>query len=130
MPAPAVINRLPLVSSLLKWFKGDELTIDNALFKLHHQVNLILVTLFLEQSQIQARDGEPTFYLIVQLFPGQHFYCNVRAFVHFSGKSPGRTRDYLPGRRQLCKVSKFDLDSGLEMRKGLIEGVGALAGGE
>ena len=38
MPAPAVINRLPLVSNLLKWFKGDELTIDNALFKLHHQV--------------------------------------------------------------------------------------------
>ena len=36
--APAVINRLPLVSNLLKWFKGDELTIDNPLFKLHHQV--------------------------------------------------------------------------------------------
>ena len=57
MPAPAVINRLPLVSSLLKWFKGDELTIDNALFKLHHQVNLILVTLFLGQSQFKVRDG-------------------------------------------------------------------------
>ena len=41
MPAPAVINRLPLVSSLLKWFKGDELTIDNPLFKLHHQVTFI-----------------------------------------------------------------------------------------
>ena len=36
--APAVINRLPLVSNLLKWFKGDELSIDNPLFKLHHQV--------------------------------------------------------------------------------------------
>ena len=65
----------------------------------------------------------------MQFFPGQHFYCDVRAFVHFSGKSPGRTRDYLPGRRQLCKVSNFDLDSSLEMRKGLMEGVGALAGG-
>ena len=36
--APAIINKLPLVSNLLKWFKGDELAIDNPLFKLHHQV--------------------------------------------------------------------------------------------
>ena len=26
------------ISNLLKWFKGDELTIDNPLFRLHHQV--------------------------------------------------------------------------------------------
>ena len=43
MPAPAVINRLPLVSSLLKWFKGDDLTIDNPLFKLHHQATTFIV---------------------------------------------------------------------------------------
>ena len=36
--APAVVNRLPIISNLLKWFKGDDLVIDNALFKLHHQV--------------------------------------------------------------------------------------------
>ena len=35
----------------------------------------------------------------------------------------------MPGRRQLCKVSNFDLDLSLGMRKGLMEGVGALAGG-
>ena len=43
MPAPAVVNRLPLVSNLLKWFKGDDLTIDNALFKLHHQATTFIV---------------------------------------------------------------------------------------
>ena len=37
--APAVVNRLPIISNLLKWFKGDDLIIDNALFKLHHQVH-------------------------------------------------------------------------------------------
>ena len=40
--APAVVNRLPIISNLLKWFKGDDLVIDNALFKLHHQVNKTL----------------------------------------------------------------------------------------
>ena len=40
--APAVVNRLPIISNLLKWFKGDDLVIDNALFKLHHQVDKTL----------------------------------------------------------------------------------------
>lgn len=39
--APAVVNRLPIISNLLKWFKGDDLIIDNALFKLHHQVHWV-----------------------------------------------------------------------------------------
>ena len=41
--APAVVNRLPIISNLLKWFKGDDLVIDNALFKLHHQVKKTLI---------------------------------------------------------------------------------------
>jgi hypothetical protein len=40
--APAM-GKLPMLSSLLKWFKGDELVIDNALFKLHHQASTFIL---------------------------------------------------------------------------------------
>ena len=66
MPAPVVINRLPLISSLLKWFKGDELTIDNLLFKLHHQVrgNLQKKRVHLKTlSKLRLTTHPPTLFL-------------------------------------------------------------------
>ena len=60
--APAVINRLPIVSNLLKWFKGDELVIDNPLFKLHHQASTFVIMfglLFIFLEKIST--GEPSF---------------------------------------------------------------------
>ena len=76
MPAPAVINRLPLVSSLLKWFKGDELTIDNALFKLHHQVKRTESRF--SWDWVKFKQGYSTnIYLILPLFsrPAPLLWC-------------------------------------------------------
>jgi len=41
--APQILGRLPILSHLMKWFKGDELTVDNALFRVHHQGSTFVV---------------------------------------------------------------------------------------
>ena len=33
-----VMDKLPRLSKLVSWFKGDDMNIDNHLFKLHYQV--------------------------------------------------------------------------------------------
>ena len=38
-----VVNTLSIISSLLKWFTGDDLVIDNAFFKLHHQASTFII---------------------------------------------------------------------------------------
>jgi hypothetical protein len=35
--APLKLDKLPVVGFLLKWFKTEEIVIDNDLFRLHHQ---------------------------------------------------------------------------------------------
>ena len=37
-----VVNTLSIIS-LLKWFTGDDLVIDNAFFKLHHQASTLII---------------------------------------------------------------------------------------
>ena len=33
-----VMDKLPRLSKIIGWFRGDEMNIDNHLFKLHYQV--------------------------------------------------------------------------------------------
>ena len=35
-----IVDRLPIITKVVKWFKGDQTIIDGPLFKLHYQVNL------------------------------------------------------------------------------------------
>ena len=37
-PTNNIVDRLPILSKVLKWFKGDQTVIDGPLFKLHYQV--------------------------------------------------------------------------------------------
>jgi len=102
MPAPAVINRLPLVSSLLKWFKGDELTIDNALFKLHHQASTFIVMfgllfIFLENHL----DGRA---IICQ---GGDNYARSYCWIH----GTAYVRDHLQGKATGCFVDQSKIAS-------------------
>jgi len=41
--APAVMQRMPIISNLMKWFKGDDLIIDNYLFRIHHQASTFVI---------------------------------------------------------------------------------------
>jgi len=102
MPAPAVINRLPLVSSLLKWFKGDELTIDNPLFKLHHQATTFIVMfgllfIFLENHL----DGRA---IICQ---GGDNYARSYCWIH----GTAYVRDHLQGKATGCFIDQSKLSS-------------------
>ena len=33
-----VMDKLPILNKIVRWFKGDDMNIDNHLFKLHYQV--------------------------------------------------------------------------------------------
>ena len=93
--APAVINRLPLVSNLLKWFKGDELIIDNLLFKLHQVKNKCFVNFC---SQTLKISGDNLL----------HPY--VWNYLYFSGESFRGSSHRLPGWRPQYKVRKLDFN--------------------
>jgi len=100
--APAVINRLPLVSNLLKWFKGDELTIDNPLFKLHHQATTFIVMfgllfIFLENHL----DGRA---IICQ---GGDQYARSYCWIH----GTAYVKEHLQGKATGCFVDQSKLES-------------------
>jgi len=102
MPAPAVINRLPLVSNLLKWFRGDDLTIDNPLFRLHHQATTFIVMfgllfIFLENHL----DGRA---IICQ---GGDNYARSYCWIH----GTAYVRDHLQGKATGCFVDQSKLES-------------------
>ena len=49
-----VMDKLPRLSKIIGWFRGDEMNIDNHLFKLHYQVtwrNLVIVVMALELNE-------------------------------------------------------------------------------
>jgi len=100
--APQVINRLPIISSLLKWFKGDELSIDNALFRLHHQASTFVIMfgllfIFLENHL----DGRA---IICQ---GGDQYARSYCWIH------GTTyvREHLQGKATGCFVDQSKIES-------------------
>lgn len=102
MPMPVAINRLPLVSSLMKWFKGDELTIDNPLFKLHHQASTFIVMfgllfIFLENHL----DGRA---IICQ---GGDNYARSYCWIH----GTAYVRDHLQGKATGCFVDQSRIES-------------------
>jgi len=100
--APAVINRLPIVSNLLKWFKGDELTIDNPLFKLHHQASTFVIMfgllfIFLENHL----DGRA---IICQ---GGDQYARSYCWIH----GTAYVREHLQGKATGCFVDQSKIES-------------------
>ena len=100
--APAVINRLPIFSNLLKWFKGDELTIDNPLFKLHHQASTFVIMfgllfIFLENHL----DGRA---IICQ---GGDQYASSYCWIH----GTAYVREHLQGKATGCFVDQSKIES-------------------
>jgi len=100
--APAVINRLPIVSNLLKWFKGDDLTIDNKLFKLHHQASTFIIIfgllfIFLENHL----DGRA---IICQ---GGDQYARSYCWIH----GTAYVREHLQGKATGCFVDQSKIES-------------------
>ena len=102
MPAPAVVDRLPLVSNLLKWFKGDDLTIDNALFKLHHQATTFIVMFGLLFIFVENHlDGRA---IICQ---GGDHYAKSYSWIH----GTAYVRDHLQGKATRCFVDQSKITS-------------------
>jgi len=102
--APAVINRLPLVSNLLKWFKGDEFTIDHPLFKLHHQASTFVIMfgllfIFLENHL----DGRA----IICQGAGGDKYASSYCWIH----GTAYVRDHLQGKATGCFVDQTKIES-------------------
>jgi len=99
---PAVVQNLPVFRSLLKWFKGDELVIDNYLFKLHHQASTFVIMfgfvfIFIENYL----DGKS---IICQ---GGDKYANAYCWIH----GTAYIRPHLQGKATGCYVDQSQLDS-------------------
>ena len=99
---PAVVNRLPIISNLLKWFKPDDLVIDNALFKLHHQASTFIIMfgllfIFLENHL----DGRA---IVCQ---GGDQYARSYCWIH----GTGYVRDHLQGKATGCFVDQTRIES-------------------
>jgi hypothetical protein len=100
--APQVINRLPIISNLLKWFKGDEIVVDNALFKLHHQASTFVIMfgllfIFLENHL----DGRA---IICQ---GGDQYARSYCWIH----GTAYIRPHLQGKATGCFVDQSKIES-------------------
>jgi len=100
--APQVVNRLPIISSLLKWFKGDELNIDNHLFRLHHQASTFIIMfgllfIFLENHL----DGRA---IVCQ---GGDQYARSFCWIH----GTAYVHDHLQGKATGCFVDQSKIKS-------------------
>jgi len=100
--APAVVSRLPIISNLLKWFKGDELTIDNPLFRLHHQASTFVIMfgllfIFLENHL----DGRA---IVCQ---GGDQYARSYCWIH----GTAYVREHLQGKATGCFVDQSKIES-------------------
>jgi len=100
--APAVVGRLPIISNLLKWFKGDEIIVDNALFKLHHQASTFVIMfgllfIFLENHL----DGRA---IICQ---GGDQYARSYCWIH----GTAYIRPHLQGKATGCFVDQSKIES-------------------
>jgi len=100
--APAVVNRLPIIANLLKWFKGDELNVDNPLFKLHHQASTFIIMfgllfIFLENHL----DGRA---IVCQ---GGDQYARSYCWIH----GTAYVRDHLQGKATGCFVDQSKITS-------------------
>jgi len=100
--APQVVNRLPIISSLLKWFKGDDLTIDNPLFRLHHQASTFVIMfgllfIFLENHL----DGRA---IVCQ---GGDQYARSYCWIH----GTAYVREHLQGKATGCYVDQSKIES-------------------
>jgi len=97
-----VVNRLPIISNLLKWFKGDDLIIDNALFKLHHQASTFIIMfgllfIFLENHL----DGRA---IVCQ---GGDQYARSYCWIH----GTAYIREHLQGKATGCFVDQSRIES-------------------
>jgi len=100
--APPVIQRLPIISNLLKWFKGDELTIDNHLFRIHHQASTFMIMfgllfIFLENHL----DGRA---IICQ---GGDQYARSYCWIH----GTSYIRPHLQGKATGCYVDQSQIET-------------------
>lgn len=100
--APPIVNRLPIISNLLKWFRGDDLTIDNPLFRLHHQASTFIIMfgllfIFLENHL----DGRA---IVCQ---GGDQYARSYCWIH----GTGYIRPHLQGKATGCYVDQAKINS-------------------
>jgi len=100
--AVAALNKLPILNYLVKWFRGDELTIDNALFKLHHQGSTFIIMfgivfIFLENTldgrAITCQQGDQ--------------YARSYCWIHGSAY----IREHLQGKATGCFVDQSRIES-------------------
>ena len=43
MPPNTIVDKLPIITKVVKWFRGDQTEIDGPLFKLHYQVSTFII---------------------------------------------------------------------------------------
>lgn len=98
--APMMMSQLPVFNNFLRWFKRDELIVDNLLFRLHHQVTtaiLMFGLLFiffenhLDGRAINCRGGDR--------------YAASYCWIHGSGY----VKDHLQGEATGCYIDQSKL---------------------
>jgi len=99
--APPVVKTLPVISNLLKWFKGDDVVVDNVLFKLHHQASTFVLTfgllfIFLENHL----DGRA---IVCQ---GGDQYARSYCWIH----GTAYIREHLQGKATGCFVDQNKIE--------------------
>lgn len=100
--APPKLDKLPILGFLIKWFKTEELVIDNDLFRLHHQISTFFLTFGLIVSYIENHfDGKAI------TCNGADAYAKAYCWLHGTGYLPS----HLQGRATGCYVDQAGLAS-------------------
>ena len=88
MPPNTIVDKLPIITKVVKWFRGDQTEIDGPLFKLHYQVSTFIIMVgfifvfvenHLDVKAIICQTGQTQ-----QFTPYANQYCWIHgtAYVH------------------------------------------------
>jgi len=105
-----IVDRLPIITKVVKWFKGDQTIIDGPLFKLHYQASTFIIMVgfifvfvenHLDVKAILCQTGQ-------QFTPYANQYCWIHgtAYVH----------KHLQGRATGCFVDQSRLQTEADTR--------------
>lgn len=103
--APNIVDRLPIINKVLKWFKGDQTMIDGPLFKLHYQASTFLIMIgfifvFVENHlDVKA--------ILCQTGPQFSAYASSFCWIH----GTAYVRKHLQGKATGCFVDQSEIES-------------------
>ena len=77
--APPYLDQLPVLRKLFRWFKGEGVKIDSPLFRLHHQLNTLVILIGFIYISVENHLDES---ILCQSPPSISAYAKSYCWIH------------------------------------------------